>query len=339
MEKIIKATRANKVPTNKVPTNQGSINQVPTNAVGTTKKNKLATEVKTLPQIQLLKMHGAKNYFVIYDARINKYQAEYTDLIKKISNFHSSVASSDSPDDLYFDQFIVIDFAKNQKANCFMRIFNQDLSEVNACGNATRCIAKVIMAEESLNSCIIQTNSGLLCAHKSGEDIVVNMGVPKLGWHEIPLSYEIEDTQALPIEFSYQKYHFKNPSAINMGNPHCVFVIEDSYDLSQIPIEKFGSELENHPIFPERANINFVKVKDYQNIELRVFERGVGETLACGTGACASFVAACRKKLIGNSANIHLKGGTLKISTNKRGEILMQGSVSEVKKLTLELPS
>lgn len=287
--------------------------------------------------IQLLKMHGAKNYFIIYDARIKKYQAKYPDLIKKISCH--SVASSALPSALYFDQFIVIDFPKNHKANCFMQIFNQDSSEVDACGNATRCVAKIIMDENSLNSCIIQTNAGLLSAHKSGEDIVVNMGLPKLCWHEIPLSHKMEDTSALPIEFSYQQYHFKNPSAINMGNPHCVFVIDDGYDLAQIPIEKFGSELENHPIFPERANINFAKVKDCQNIELRVFERGVGETLACGTGACASFMAVYQKGLIGNFVNIHLKGGTLKISINERGEILMQGAVSEVEKLTLELPS
>ena len=124
--------------------------------------------------IQLLKMHGAKNYFIIYDARIKKYQVKYPDLIKKISCH--SVASSALPFALYFDQFIVIDFPKNHKANCFMQIFNQDSSEVDACGNATRCVAKIIMDENSLNSCIIQTNAGLLSAHKSGEDIVVNMG-------------------------------------------------------------------------------------------------------------------------------------------------------------------
>jgi diaminopimelate epimerase len=256
--------------------------------------------------VNFQKMHGLGNDFVIIDGR--KSLIELTDGQKR--------QVSDRKRGVGCDQLIVI--APSTSATAYMHIYNPDGSEAGACGNATRCVADILMKEAKTTSCVIETVSGLLsCDALSVGRVRVNMGPPRLNWQQIPLSVEA-DTLHLPLE--------GEPVAVSMGNPHCVFFCGNAEDT---PVDKLGPKVEHDPLFPNRTNVEFVSMMDRQNMRMRVWERGAGITEACGSGACAAAVAAIRRGLADPSVSVHLDGGVLEISWNgEASPVFMTGEVA-----------
>lgn len=249
--------------------------------------------------IRFEKMHGLGNDFVIIDERRVPMQiigeSQRSDEVQAIANRKTGVGC---------DQLIVM--RPSSRADTYMQIYNADGGEVAACGNATRCVAWLMMREGRKDSSLIETEVGLLeCRLNDLGHVKVNMGVPLLGWKDIPLSRE-EDT--LHVDLYAEKLH--DAVAVNMGNPHAVFFVEN---VGSIPLKTIGPELEHDGLFPERANINIAQVDAPDHITLRTWERGAGETLACGTGACATVVAARRRGLTDNKVTVQLPGGELVI--------------------------
>ena len=191
-----------------------------------------------------------------------------------------------------------------------MRIFNADGSEVSACGNATRCIALIAAAEMGRSDVSVETRAGLLTANVNGaERITIDMGRPRFAWDEIPLAEPFRDTTGIELQIGpIDAPVLHTPSVVNVGNPHAIFWVDDveAYDLA-----RFGPLLENHPIFPERANISLAQVTSRNGLRLRTWERGAGLTKACGTAACAAAVAAARKGLTDRQVTVELPGGAL----------------------------
>jgi diaminopimelate epimerase len=209
-----------------------------------------------------------------------------------------------------------------------MRIYNHDGGEVASCGNASRCVADILMNETHSDEVTIDTTGGLLaCGHADGNAIKVDMGAPRFDWRDIPLSEEFRDTRTIELQIGpIDDPILHSPSVVNVGNPHAIFWVDDvnSYDL-----ERFGPMLENHPIFPERANVSLAQITSPSTITLRVWERGVGLTKACGTAACATAVAAARKGLTGRDVTITLPGGDLRIEWRESDDhIIMTGPVA-----------
>jgi diaminopimelate epimerase len=210
------------------------------------------------------------------------------------------------------DQLIVIEPAEN--ADAFMRIYNPDGSEAGACGNATRCVADILMRENAGSSVTIRTVTGDLPAIRRPDGLIqVDMGLARLDWTDIPLSRPMDTLRVeLPGE----------PAAASMGNPHATFFVND---LDAVPILEAGPKLEHDPLFPQRANIGFAQVIDLNTIRLKVWERGAGLTLACGSGACATLVNANRRGLAQRRAKVIVDGGTLEIEWRDDGHVLMAG--------------
>jgi diaminopimelate epimerase len=230
------------------------------------------------------------------------------------------------PDKIGFDQMITIEAAV-KGGDAFMRIHNRDGGEVDACGNATRCVGWLLMDETGRRTATIETNAGLLRAFDTGvpEQITVDMGKPRFRWDEIPLAEEFADTRTIELQIGpIDAPVLHSPSVANMGNPHAIFWVEDvdGYDL-----ERFGPLLENHPMFPERANISLAHVSARDAIHLKTWERGVGITRACGTAACAAAVAAMRKDLADKRVTITLPGGPLLVEWRDDGHVWMSGPV------------
>lgn len=259
-----------------------------------------------MANLPFLKMHGAGNDFVIIDVRTTPHDVT-DEQVRWIADRHKGVG---------FDQLVFIEPSHN--ADCFMRIYNPDASRSATCGNATRCVADLLLKESGNTQVTIETLAGILNAHASGSLITVNMGKPKLDWQDIPLR---EECDTLHLNIGIGDLH--DPVGVSMGNPHAVFFVDNMH---AIQLETLGPLLEHHELFPERANINVAHVIDRTSITLRVWERGAGETLACGSGACATLVAAKRRNLIhGNSALITLKGGQLHITQEASGHVMMTG--------------
>ncbi len=260
-------------------------------------------------------MNGLGNDFAIFDGRETPLR------------FHAGLtaAISHRDDGIGFDQLIVLE--PSTQADVFMRILNADGSEVDACGNATRCVARLLAGEVNRPGVTIETNAGLLTAQILSETLVtVDMGVPKFDWQDIPLAEEFRDTRMIELQIGpIDKPVLHSPSVVNVGNPHCIFWVDDitGHDLA-----KFGPMLENHPLFPERANISLAKVVAKNALELVVWERGAGLTQACGTAACAAAVAAVRKRLTGRNVSVSLPGGDLQIHWRETDDhILMTGPI------------
>lgn len=269
---------------------------------------------ETMP-IAYLKMNGLGNDFVVVDARATGRQFT-TEEVRAISDRETGIGC---------DQFIVIEKAMGPSADVFMRIFNQTGDQVEACGNATRCVAALMAEELGRKAIAVETVAGHLFANVDGEMVSVDMGKPRFGWEEIPLAEEFHDTTGIELQIGpIDAPVLHTPSVVNVGNPHAVFWVKkdpDTYDL-----HLFGPMLENHPIFPERANIEVAQVLADDHIKLRVWERGAGLTKACGTGACATAVAAARKGLTGREVRVDLPGGTLNIQWRETdGHIIMTG--------------
>lgn len=263
--------------------------------------------------ISFRKMHGCGNDFVVIDGRTSAATLS-TDAIKLLADRRFGVGC---------DQLVVM--GPSQSADVFMHIYNADGSKVATCGNATRCVADIILREAGKTEARIETMAGVLSAWRSGNDLVrVSMGAPKFGWQDIPLS-EPRNTQHLGL----QDHVLMDPSAVNMGNPHCVFFVKD---LNFVNIRESGARLEHHPLFPEAANISAVQVISPTQLKVNVWERGVGETLACGSAACAVVVAGAERGLCELQADVHMPGGILQIDwqKNSSGEVMMTGPVAYV---------
>ncbi|WP_431857011.1 diaminopimelate epimerase [Azospirillum sp.] len=258
-----------------------------------------------------LKMHGLGNDFVVIDARTAAYAPSEAE-VRAISNRRTGVGC---------DQFIVVEPAQDPRASAFMRIRNADGSEVAACGNASRCVGWLLMEETGADRAVFQTAAGLLEASRAGDGLItVDMGPANLEWTAIPLA-QPTDTLHLPIE----QGGVSDPVAVNMGNPHAVYFVPDA---EAVDVAAIGPGLERHPLFPERTNVEFATVVAPNRIRMRVWERGAGVTQACGTGACATAVAAARRGLTGRKADVVLDGGTLTIEWREDGHVLMTGPVA-----------
>ena len=258
-----------------------------------------------------IKMHGLGNDFVVIDARTEP-------LV--LSDAQAS-AVADRKTGVGCDQFIVIEPPKNGRADAAMRIRNADGGEVEACGNATRCVAQLLMREQGKTAVAIDTVAGLLLAEDAGDGrVTVDFGPARLEWTEIPLARAM-DTLHVDLRLG----PLSDPVAVNIGNPHAVFFVPDA---DAIDLKTLGPQLEHHPLFPERCNIEAATVLSSTRIRMRVWERGVGITRACGTGACATLVAAARRGLAERRADVILDGGTLEIEWAANGHVCMTGPVA-----------
>lgn len=265
--------------------------------------------------IKFRKMHGLGNDFVIIDNRDGARQFG-TEQIRHLCDRRFGAGC---------DQLMLLLPAQNAGADCFMRIYNPDASESGACGNGTRCVAAMLMRDEKRDSCVIETVSGVLACRAVENDMVeVDMGKPRLEWDQIPLSEE-RDTLHLGIGDGDT---LSDPVAVSMGNPHCVFFVRDVEKLS---LETLGPAVERNALFPERTNVEFAEVQTTSAIRMRVWERGTGVTQACGSGACATMVAAVRRGLTGRKAEIILDGGSLYLEWRENDDhVLMTGPASFV---------
>jgi diaminopimelate epimerase len=246
------------------------------------------------------KMHGAGNDFVIVDARTHALDLTPSQI----------AALADRRTGIGCDQFITLEPA-GHGADVFMRIHNPDGSQAGACGNATRCVAALLHERDGRDCYTIQTIAGLLPARIGPGGIAVDMGVPLVRWSDIPLA-EPADTLHLPLE--------GDPAALSMGNPHATLFVDDVGVAAAL-----GPALERHPIFPDRANIGFAQILSPNRIRLRVWERGAGLTLACGSGACAALVNAHRRGLTGRAATLVLDGGMLQVAWRDDAHVIMTG--------------
>jgi diaminopimelate epimerase len=234
-----------------------------------------------------------------------------------------------------FDQMMVLHDAKAAGTEAYVRIYNADGSEAEACGNGMRCIAWLAAQTTGRKALKFETKAGILdVGVESIDRITVDMGIPKFGWRDIPLAEQFHDTRAIELQIGpIDSPILHSPSVVNVGNPHAVFWVADvdAYDLGRI-----GPMLENHPIFPERANISLAHVTSPSAITLRVWERGAGLTKACGSAACAATVCAARKKLTGRAVTVTLPGGPLGIEWREDDRIFMTGPVEREHEGVLE---
>jgi len=223
-----------------------------------------------------------------------------------------------------FDQLMTIEPPRSAGADAFMTIFNTDGSLSGACGNGTRCVALVLAQEGPRQDFVLQTSAGLLAVRaESAERITVDMGRPRFGWQEIPLSRAFDDTRAIELRVGPAEAPIlASPSVVNVGNPHAIFWVED---VDAVDLASLGPMLEHHPLFPERANISLAQVTSDRSMRLRVWERGVGLTLACGSAACAAAVAAARTGRTGRQVEVALPGGLLTIDWRDDDHIWMTG--------------
>ena len=256
------------------------------------------------------KMHGLGNDFVIVDAREDPFEVTPT-LARAIADRRTGVGC---------DQLIVL--VPSESADLRMRIWNSDGGEVESCGNATRCVIQLTGARS------IDSDGGRLEGENLGAEVEVSLGEPRFGWDQIPLAYPM-DTAALPMAWE----GLEHPMALNVGNPHLVFFVPDARD---VPLEDIGPRIENDPVFPERINVN-VGTYVHDRLKLRTFERGAGETLACGTGACASAVAAIVTKRAQSPVRVDMTGGSLTVSWTPGEPIRMRGAATHVFEGELDL--
>jgi diaminopimelate epimerase len=270
--------------------------------------------------IHFRKMNGLGNDFVVLDLRTHA-----LDLGEAATR-----AIADRKTGIGCDQLITIE-PPRKDGDAFMGIRNADGSLVGACGNATRCVGRLLMDETGRREIHLETPSGpVICFDAGGGRITVDMGAPRLAWNEIPLSEEFRDTRAIELEVGpLGAPVMHSPAVVNMGNPHAVFFVKDA---GVIDLARIGPMLEHHPLFPERANISVAQVLDRDHILLRVWERGAGLTRACGTAACATAVAAIRRRLTARKVTVSLPGGDLEIEwreddANGPGHVFMTGPV------------
>jgi len=254
-----------------------------------------------------LKMHGLGNDFIIFDAREHPL-ALAADDVRALSNRRRGIGC---------DQLIVM--KPSTRADVYMEIWNADGSLVGACGNATRCVGKIMLEETGRETISIETQAGLLSAKWDGHDLRVHMGPARTDWTEIPLARGM-DTLHVDLKVG----GFSDPVCVNMGNPHAVFFVPDA---EAVALATLGPQVAIHPLFPEHVNASVASVMG-DTIRLRVWERGAGITQACGSAACAATVAASRRGLIDRTATIVLDGGPLRMEWLADGTVQMAGSAT-----------
>ena len=260
------------------------------------------------PHIPFRKMHGLGNDFVVLDQRQHEFAVD-AGVARALADRRTGIGC---------DQLILIEPPSHRTAQAFMRILNADGSEAEACGNASRCIAKLVAEETGDPHVRIETIAGLLDAEVMSDGrVTVDMGPARTGWDEIPLARPM-DTLRVDLALG----PLVEPVCTNIGNPHATFFVADA---DAIVLAALGPKLEHHPLFPERANIGVATVQVRERIRLRVWERGAGITRACGTGACAALVAAHRRGLTGRHAKLVLDGGELDILWRHDGHVMMTG--------------
>lgn len=268
-------------------------------------------------RLRFTKMHGLGNDFVVIDG-INQAFNPTPERIRKISDRHFGIGC---------DQVLLVETPKTPDVDFSYRIFNYDGNEVENCGNGARCFAKFVRDRKltGLDSIRVQTCCGFMTLNvKASGEITVDMGTPVLAPQAIPTTYtEQQIMYALPTSIGEQ-----NIGAISMGNPHAVLQVDD---VATAPVLILGAEIEQHEYFPKRVNVGFMAVKSRSEIDLRVFERGVGETIACGTGACAAVVAANLQGLVDSNVKVNLPGGSLQIQWQGEGShVFKTGPASSV---------
>jgi diaminopimelate epimerase len=251
--------------------------------------------------IPFIKMHGLGNDFVVLDARIRTLPLMTAKVARGLGDRRTGIG---------FDQLVLLEPSQTHAFR--MRIFNSDGSEVGACGNAARAVALLHGVPA-----LIETGGGPIMLEPLDGGARVDMGTPKFDWDAIPLAYPM-DTFAMPVGWE----QLENPMAVNVGNPHAIFFVEDA---DTVPLDAIGPVIEHDPIFPERVNVNVASLAGPDHLKLRVWERGAGLTRACGTGACATAVAAVRRGLVASPVRVTLPGGDLVIEWKPGGTILMSG--------------
>ncbi|MBN8483235.1 MAG: diaminopimelate epimerase [Sphingomonadales bacterium] len=256
-------------------------------------------------RVDFIKMHGLGNDFVVLDGRAQSLPAMTGQLVRALADRHTGIGC---------DQLVVLE--PSAKADLRARFFNHDGGEVQSCGNASRAIGLLLGTAAE-----VETLGGLIRIAPDGGGITVDMGEPRFEWDQIPLAYPM-DTHTMPVAWEA----LDAPTAVNVGNPHVIFFVADH---AAVELERLGPEIEHDPLFPERINVNVGMIASPAHIRLRVWERGAGETLACGTGACATAVGAMRRGLTDRVVTVSLPGGDLKIEWTTAGRILMTGPAVE----------
>ncbi len=265
-----------------------------------------------MPPLAFRKMHGLGNDFVVVDARVRPFRPDAAQA-RRLADRRRGIGC---------DQLIILEPPPDPAAGAFMRILNADGSEVAACGNAARCVAALLLDEAGPAAPVaVATAAGVLPARAgAGGWIHVDMGPARLDWAEIPLGRPI-DTLHLPLEAG----PLRDPVAVGLGNPHAVFLVADA---EAVPLEALGPGIEHHPLFPERANVEVCHLVAPDTLRMRVWERGVGITAACGSGACAAAVAAHRRGLAGRRVTVEADGGTLEVLWRADGHVELGGPVA-----------
>ncbi|MCA3696417.1 diaminopimelate epimerase [Aquidulcibacter sp.] len=267
--------------------------------------------------MKFAKMNGLGNEIAVLDARDRPMTL----------NASAVEALATTGKGIGFDQLMVLRPPKNPLADVYSEIWNADGSKVAACGNGSRCVAWYVMREMGLDNLVMETEAGLLGAVRVGPNrISVDMGEPIFEWERIPMSERMDtiriELQVGPIDDPI----LHGPGVVSMGNPHCVFFVQDA---ELAPVEAVGPMIEYHPLFPERTNVGFAEIVARDHIRLRVWERGAGLTKACGTGACAALVAAVRRRLCDRVANVQVDGGMLQIEWRESdNHVIMTGAVA-----------
>lgn len=262
---------------------------------------------KNTAELPFRKMHGLGNDFVVIDTR-HAPDVMSAKTAKAIANRYFGVG---------FDQLVIL--RESDRADLDVEFWNSDGSRADACGNASRCITRLILEETGGDSATFFTGHEVLTGIRAGDGLYsVNMGQPQLTWDQIPLAHEVDDLNTLPIDGA--------PGACGMGNPHMVFVVDD---VEAVDLRNIGPELEHHPLYPERSNVEFIQIRARDDIRMRVWERGGEITLACGSGACAAAVVAHRKGLTDKKVKMQLDGGWLEIDWREDG-VWMTGPAAHV---------
>ena len=269
-----------------------------------------------LANIPVAKMNGIGNEIAVLDLR-------GTDLTVSGAEARAIFRG----EGLAFDQLMVVQEPRSDGADAFMTIYNSDGTQAETCGNGTRCVAYILTRGTKREKLVLESAAGQLeCWRRAATVFTVDMGRPRFAWNEIPLREPFHDTRKIELQIGpIDAPILHTPSAVNMGNPHAIFWVDD---IEAIDLARIGFLLENHPIFPERANISLAHVVSRTHIALKVWERGTGLTRACGSAACAALVAAVRKGLTSRSATVSLPGGDLEIEWRESdGRVLMTGPV------------
>ena len=261
--------------------------------------------MRLIMRIPFIKMHGLGNDFIMLDARTNQLPPISSAVAAALADRHTGIGC---------DQLILLE--PSDSADFSMRIFNADGGEVEACGNASRAVALLHGAKAA-----VETSGGIIMVEPVGRSARIDMGMPRFEWDQIPLAYAM-DTQNMPVAWE----GLDQPAGVNVGNPHVIFFVDDC---DTVPLERLGPQVENDPLFPERVNVNVASIESTESIRLRVWERGAGLTRACGTGACATAIAAMRRGLVGREVNVTLPGGSLTIEWDEANRIIMTGPASE----------